>query len=163
MSETFSIVGLLKGCISDTGWWMEVSHRILKIKTLNFKHWIFMHWNNVSDYFPSSELNSIVKVKKCNRLNSDSKFNITIFNVPKFNMSNSAAKFNIRNSELNSGEPKEEQSILDHGQARRATGSYTEFCDPPKSVTSGGAVAQFLHSSLKHRHEVVHVQKNAQA
>ena len=34
--------------------------------------------------------------------------------------------------------------MLDRGQARRASECYTEFCDPPKSVTPGGAVAHFL-------------------
>ena len=52
------------------------------------------------------------------------------------------------------------------GHARRAGGCYTEFCDPPKSVTPGGANAHFLqHAEFKPRHasgthEVVHVRKH---
>ena len=34
--------------------------------------------------------------------------------------------------------------MLDCGQARRASGCYTEFCDPPKSVIPWGTVAHFL-------------------
>ena len=40
--------------------------------------------------------------------------NVNIFNVPKFK----CTKFSV-----NIGGPKEEQSIIDHGQARRATGN----------------------------------------
>ena len=65
-------------------------------KPLNLKHWIFMHWSNVSGRYASEYNSSNFQTNDVHHYFSMLK-NI-IFNVRKLDMQNADAKLNVKNS-----------------------------------------------------------------